>query len=70
MPEAEALARDPDAESVPGTLEVRELPETDEEKAGRHYGMHRKPDLLGRTDDARRLGRALRESRAAQLTPD
>jgi hypothetical protein len=55
MPEAEALARDPDAERVPGTLEVRELPETDEEKAGRHYGMHRKPDLLGRTDDARRL---------------
>ena len=31
MPEAEALAQYPDAERVPGSLEVRELPETDEE---------------------------------------
>ena len=37
MPEAEALERDPNAVRVPGTLEVRELPETDEEKAEHHY---------------------------------
>ncbi|MBS1179328.1 MAG: hypothetical protein H6R06_3740 [Proteobacteria bacterium] len=41
IPKAEALERDPNAVRVPGTLEVRELPETDEEKAERLYGMHR-----------------------------
>jgi hypothetical protein len=43
MPEAEALARDPDAERVPGTLEVRQQPETEEEKSTCLYGMYRKP---------------------------
>jgi hypothetical protein len=33
--EAEALERDPNAERVPGTLIVRELPETYEEKVKR-----------------------------------
>lgn len=34
--EEEALLIDPNAVHVPGTLVVRELPETDEEKAERH----------------------------------
>jgi hypothetical protein len=41
MTEAEALERDPTAVRVPGTLEVRDLPETDAERlADTHTGKH------------------------------
>lgn len=42
MTEAQALERDPTAVRVPGTMELRNLPETDEERlGGTHTGRGR-----------------------------
>lgn len=40
MTERDALAAYPDAEKVEGSCEVRQLPETDNEAAQKHYRGH------------------------------
>jgi hypothetical protein len=44
MTREQALARDPTAEPVPGSMEMRDLPETEDERGRMHFhSINRKP---------------------------